>query len=286
MTIKELKHSILSRLLPSFDVSEASAVTWRLIKHFTTYNSLYVSLNPHTEVDSEIILSVDEAVNQLLKDKPIQYVLGETVFCGLTFLVNDSVFIPRPETEELTLWIIEENPYAGKIYDICTGSGCIAISLAKYIKTCEVYAVDNSFDALKIAHKNAILNEVVIKFRQYYVLNTNFKHDIKSKFNVIVSNPPYVRDIEKSFMHKRVLDYEPHSALFVKNENPLLFYRIILEFGQTHLTNNGKLYFEINENFGEEMIELYKKYGYDNIRLKQDIHGKDRMICGEMKRKD
>jgi len=286
MTVKELQHHTLSRLLPAFDITEARILTRRLLNHFTPHDSMYINLNPHKVVDSDVVASVDNAVNQLLKDKPIQYVLGETVFCGFTFFVADSVLIPRPETEELVLWIMEENPFAGKIYDICTGSGCIAISLAKYIKSCEVFAVEISPNALNIAKKNAVLNKARVNFREYNILKPDFQHAVKNKFDVIVSNPPYVREVEKLLMHKRVLEYEPHLAIFVDNRNPLVFYHTILQFGQTHLTKNGKLYFEINENFGEEMINLYKEYGYEDIRLKQDIHGKDRMICGKLKSKN
>jgi release factor glutamine methyltransferase len=283
MTIKALQQFIFSQLSSFLGEGEARAVVRLLLEHFTGYDTLYINLNPQTEVDTSIVNQINKAVNQLLKNKPVQYVLGETVFCGLPFVVTEDVLIPRPETEELTRWIVEDNPQARKILDICTGSGCIAVSLAKNIKESDVYAIEISQEALKIAQKNAELNKVKINFMQCDVLNSDFLHATDVKFDVIVSNPPYVREMEKSRMHSRVLDYEPHIALFVEDEQPLLFYHAILQFGQTHLANNGKLYFEINEHFGKEIVDLYATYGYKNICLKQDIHGKDRMICGTKK---
>jgi release factor glutamine methyltransferase len=213
---------------------------------------------------------------------PVQYVLGETFFCDLPFFVDASVLIPRPETEELTLWIIKSNPQANRLLDICTGSGCIAVSLANYIENSIVYGVDISKEALETARKNALLNKTRVHFMQYDVTNNDFSKALEMSFDVIVSNPPYVREIEKQYMHRRVLDYEPAQALFVEDENPFLFYHAILKFGQTHLVNGGKLYFEINEIYGKELVCLYKEYGYTHINLQQDIHGKDRMICGTM----
>ena len=282
MTLKELQKHIFQCTSTFLEKGEAHVITDMLIKHFTDYDKLYVNLNPQTEISTIIIERIFRAIEQLAKNEPIQYVLGESVFCGLKFIVNQSVLIPRPETEELCMWVIEENKFANKIIDICTGSGCIAVSLAKNIKNCDVYAVDISPDTLKIANENALLNNVKVNFMQYDIFDSNFMQSIDIKFDVIVSNPPYVREMEKSFMDKRVLDYEPHIALFVEDENPLLFYDTVLKFGQTHLKNNAKLYFEINENLSKEVVALFAKYGYNDIYIKEDIHGKNRMICGRM----
>jgi len=281
MTIKQLQQSAFLRLSSFLGEGEARAVVRLLFEHVTGYNNVDINLNPHTEAAPHSVDAVNNALNQLLENKPIQYVLGETLFCHLPFIVTDAVLIPRPETEELTRWIIAENSQPNKLLDVCTGSGCIAVSLAKSKKKCDVYAVDISGEALKIAQKNAELNHVNVNFKQCDVLDANFIYSTDTKFDLIVSNPPYVREMEKQYMHKRVLDYEPHAALFVKDEQPLLFYHSILKFGQTHLADKGKLYFEINEHFGKEITDLYIKYGYSNISLKQDIHGKDRMVCGE-----
>ncbi len=283
MNIKTVQKSVLSQLSPFLGEGEARAVVNLLLRHYTTYNSLYINLNPFTEIDQETIERINKALKELLEDKPIQYVLGETVFCNLPFMVDNSVLIPRPETEELTSWIIEENHQARRLMDICTGSGCIAVSLANYIRGSRVYAVEISRNAIEVANRNASLNKVKVDFIQHDVLDPDFSDFIDDKFDVIVSNPPYVRTMEKMYMHKRVLDYEPEPALFVEDDNPLLFYDAILKFGQTHLMNNGKLYFEINEHFGKEVVYLYKQYGYTEICLKRDIHGKDRMVSGKMK---
>ncbi|MDR1180989.1 MAG: peptide chain release factor N(5)-glutamine methyltransferase [Bacteroidales bacterium] len=282
MNIKEIQRSIFLQLLPSMGEGEARSVTGLLLKHFTTYNNLYINLYPETEIDFDTITSINEAVQQLMENAPIQYVLGETVFCDLPFFVDASVLIPRPETEELVLWIIKNNLQASKFLDICTGSGCIAVSLANYIENSIVYGVDISEEALETARKNALLNKTNVHFMQYDVLNNGFANAVDMLFDVIVSNPPYVREIEKQYMHKRILDYEPAQALFVEDENPLLFYHSVLKFGQTHLINGGQLYFEINELYGKEVVCLYEEYGYTRINLRQDIHGKDRMICGTM----
>jgi release factor glutamine methyltransferase len=283
LKIKELQQNISLRLSSFLFEGEVRAVVNLVMEHFTGCNSLFINLNPQTEVDVFTVNRINEAVNHLLKNEPVQYALGETVFCKLPFMVSDSVLIPRPETEELVFWVIKENQKALKVLDICTGSGCIAVSLAKNIKNSSVYAVEISKEALNMAQKNAELNDVEVNFMQYDIFSSDFLYSMDMKFDVIVSNPPYVRDMEKSCMHSRVLDYEPHIALFVDDEHPLLFYHKILQFGKTHLSSGGKLYFEINENYGNEMIDLYENYGYTNVRLKQDIHGKDRMICGDWK---
>jgi release factor glutamine methyltransferase len=264
---------------------EARSITRLVLKHFTSYDSLYISLHPETKIDATTKVSIDEAVRELLAEKPVQYVLGETSFCELPFFVDASVLIPRPETEELTYWAIKDNPCATKVMDICTGSGCIAISLANYITNSAVYAVDISEEALKTARKNALLNKVNVNFIQYDVLHADFANMLDVQFDVVISNPPYVRKKEKQYMHKRVLDYEPEQALFVEDNNPLSFYHAILKFGQRRLINEGKLYFEINEVYGKDVALLYEKYGYADIELREDIHGKDRMICGTMKLK-
>jgi release factor glutamine methyltransferase len=280
MRVKEIQRSTFMQLKSLMGESEGRAVTGLLLKHFTSYDPLYINLYPETEIDADTMEQIDEAIRQLLEDKPVQYVLGETVFCDLPFFVDASVLIPRPETEELTQWIIKNHPQANQLIDICTGSGCIAVSLANYIKDSKVYAVDVSEEALETARKNAVRNKITVDFMCCDVLNKDFSTALNAQFDVIVSNPPYVRKIEKQYMHKRVLDYEPELALFVSDDNPLAFYRAILQFGLEHLVNKGKLYFEINEIYGKEVALLFGEYGYTNIDLRRDIHGKDRMICG------
>jgi release factor glutamine methyltransferase len=230
---------------------------------------------------------VSRALEDLKKEIPIQYILGETEFFGLPFKVNSNVLIPRPETEELVDWIIDTqktNLNSDKLHilDIGTGSGCIAISLAKKLDHAKVYALDVSHEALDVAKRNATLNNVSIEFINANILNsetwnTEFQN---LKFDIIVSNPPYVRALEKEQMKPNVVNYEPHIALFVENEDPLIFYRAIIEYAVDNLTVNGHLFFEINEYLGNQMLQLLNSFNFKAIELKQDIFKKDRMIKG------
>ena len=278
MKIKTLQRIVFLQLQTQFDGIEAKVFADILLQHFTGHNPISLNLNPQTEIENAVIEQIDSAVTKLFEHKPIQYVLGETEFCGLKFKVNPSVLIPRPETEELVMWVLSENPQAENILDLCTGSGCIAVYLAKKLKNTHLTGVDISREALQIAFENAKRNKVEIDFFTADVLQPDFS--LGKQFDVIVSNPPYVRESEKRQMHARVLNYEPHSALFVNDDNPLLFYKAIARIGTTHLTENGKLYLEINEAYGKETATLLQQFDYKNIVLKKDIHGKDRMLCG------
>jgi release factor glutamine methyltransferase len=182
----------------------------------------------------------------------------------------------------LVRWVLTDNPQAKNLLDLCTGSGCIAISLTKELQNLHSTGVDISCDALKTAQENAQLHNVTIDFLNADVLQPDFS--LNKKFDVIVSNPPYVREMEKQQMHVRILNYEPQSALFVDDNEPLLFYKAIARIGTNHLTDNGKLYLEINEAYGKETVNLLQQYDYKDIVLKKDIHGKDRMVCGTKNR--
>ncbi|MCL2131729.1 MAG: peptide chain release factor N(5)-glutamine methyltransferase [Lentimicrobiaceae bacterium] len=278
MKIKDLQQFVFLQLQTAFDSGEAMVFTNMLLHHYTGYNRIALNLNPYQEIEDAFVKQIDAAVAELLKHKPIQYILGETEFCGLKIKVNPAVLIPRQETEELAVWVANENPHAERILDLCTGSGCIAVFLAHKLKSAKLTGIDISNDALSVAEENAKLHTLSIDFQQDDVLRTDFS--VNKKFDVIVSNPPYVRETERQQMHPRVLDYEPQSALFVDDANPLLFYRAIARIGTTHLSNNGKLYLEINEAYGKETVDLLQQYNYKNITLKKDIHGKDRMVCG------
>jgi len=279
MNIKALQHIVFSQLQTTFDSIEAKVFTNMLLHYYTGYDSISLNLNPQIAVDTMVMHRIDEAVKELLQHKPIQYILGETEFCGLKFKVNPAVLIPRQETEELTEWAATENPQAKNILDLCTGSGCIAVSLAHKLKNAYLMGVDISCDALSVAKTNTVWNQVKVDFLHADVLHPKFSLD--KKFDVIVSNPPYVRRMEQQQMHARVLDYEPQSALFVNDDNPLLFYKAIARIGTTHLADNGRLYFEINEVFGKEVADLLLQSDYKEVIIKKDIHGKDRMVCGK-----
>lgn len=225
-------------------------------------------------VDFERIKSV---VLRLKNSEPIQYIFGETEFFGLKLKVNSSVLIPRPETEELVEWVIQSQLSENcKVLDIGTGSGCIAIAIKSRLKNAEVSGIDISIEALETARLNAIENGLEINFYPADIFN--MKNSEGEKYDVIVSNPPYVRESEKVLMHSNVLNYEPEIALFVSDNDPLKYYRAIAIFAKGSLHENGKLFFEINENFKSEMVELLSDIGFNNIEIRKDINGKNRMV--------
>ncbi len=213
-----------------------------------------------------------------LKDfEPLQYILGETEFYGLKLKVNPSVLIPRPETEELVDWITKSGlPKNCSVLDIGTGSGCIALALKSQFKDAEVFGIDISEKALEIARQNAVINGLDVRFLKADILNRD--HFEWENFDVIVSNPPYIMELEKAKMHANVLNFEPQNALFVSDNDPLVFYRSIAAFAKKHLKNFGLLYFEINENMGHEMFKLLINFGFSEIEVRKDINAKNRMV--------
>ena len=219
---------------------------------------------------------LDKALERLLSHEPIQYVLGETVFYGSHFFVDQNVLIPRQETEELVDWIVKSNPLSRRILDIGTGSGCIAISLDLKLGA-KTTGWDVSTPAIEVARRNATSLGADTIFKQIDVLDKV----PTEKFDLIVSNPPYILDRERNDMHKNVLAYEPAGALFVSDEDPLLFYRRIVEVAEDLLSHSGWLYFEINESYGKEVWTLMKSNGFEEVELKKDLNGKDRMVRGK-----
>ncbi|MDO6759095.1 peptide chain release factor N(5)-glutamine methyltransferase [Tamlana sp. 2_MG-2023] len=278
MRLKDIQKKFHQELDALYATEEVNSFFYTLIDAF--YKVSRIDLAMETEMSIEDDEAIHKALKQLKKYKPIQYIIGETEFYGLPFKVNKNVLIPRPETEELVEWILKHNNENDKIniLDIGTGSGCIAISLAKYLKNASVYALDVSKAALEVAKTNAELNAVNVTFIEADILTSKTVHDIK--FDIIVSNPPYVREQEQILMKPNVLENEPHLALFVKDDNALQFYKAITVFSVENLVDQGKLLFEINEFLGNEMIRLLQKYEFSNIELKQDIFRKDRMIKG------
>lgn len=251
-----------------------------ILEQFHKVKRIDLALHPEMEMTTTDLIRWKNVVAELKNQKPIQYILRETEFYGLRFLVNKNVLIPRPETEELVELIISNNRKIEKsenrkILDIGTGSGCIAISLAKHLSNAQVFALDVSETALVVAKKNAEINVVKVTFLQKDILETV---DLEQQFDIIVSNPPYVRILEKAEIKPNVLEYEPHLALFVEDNDALLFYRKIAQLAKKNLVENGQLYFEINQYLGKETMELLKDLGFKNIELKKDIYGNDRMI--------
>ena len=269
------------RLAKVYDEGEAKAIA-RLVfeeRYGLTLSDLLMGR------DSEVSQNELELIAQRLEQQePIQYVLGNTVFCGHTFLVNRHVLIPRPETEELCQWIINhsiDSHHSMEILDIGTGSGCIAITLAAGIKQAKVTAWEISADAIKIASENARRNNVDVLFQQVDILNPSIKQHPSSNtqhLDIIVSNPPYICQKERTTMEQNVLDYEPHSALFVPDDTPLLFYQAIGKYALTALKKNGWLYFEINPLYAESLQKMLSMMAFHDIEIKKDQYGKKRMI--------
>ncbi|MBN8643514.1 MAG: peptide chain release factor N(5)-glutamine methyltransferase [Flavobacteriales bacterium] len=282
MLFKEYRSVFVEQLSPLYDEKEVESFFYIVLECFHQLKRIDLALNPDLEMDSLQLLRWESVVIELKKQKPIQYILGETEFYGLSFLVNENTLIPRPETEELVDLIIKENQNQSseiKIIDIGTGSGCIAISLAKNLPNARVSAIDVSEKALLTATKNAEINQVKVNFILKNILETD---DLAEQFDVIVSNPPYVRMLEKAEIKANVLEYEPHLALFVDDNDALLFYRKIAQLAQKNLTQKGKLYFEINQYLGKETVGLLENLGFKNVRLIQDVYGNDRMISCEL----
>lgn len=288
MTFRECERIYIDSLTSVYDRLEAASLAWLSISHICKLKRAeYLNLKD-TEIPSDNYESLIKILEELKTGKPLQYVIGETEFYGLIFKVNPSVLIPRPETEELVEWIISnlrhsKTPIEGlKIIDIGTGSGCIPISLKKNLPEAQLYALDISPDALDVSQQNAALNKSTIHFIHDDILNPKSRELSEEKFGIIVSNPPYVTDAEKQQMMPNVLEYEPHLALFVPNDDPLIFYRAIADFAIKHSDTNGSLYMEINENLGEETVQLLKQMGFKNIELRRDLNGKDRMIRSQI----
>jgi len=254
-----------------------------------TLSDIY--LGKDTQLSADDQTELEEIVKRLLQDEPIQYVLGHTNFCGRTFLVNKHVLIPRPETEELCQWkpLLLPSP-EGKgaaILDIGTGSGCIAITLAAMYPEAQVYGWDISADALAVARENAKRHNVHVSFEQVDVLNLPsplpFGGGREEALSLIISNPPYICNKERETMEANVLEYEPHTALFVSDDDPLLFYRAIAKFGQTALKEGGWLYFEINPLYAQDICDMLSVMSYHDIEIKEDQYGKQRMIRAQKK---
>lgn len=272
-TIQYIKKE-LAELYPE---SEIISFTRLLLESVYGWDYTTQILNKNEIVGESEFREIENVVSRLKQFEPIQYILGETEFMDLKLKVNRSVLIPRPETEELVNWIIETNSLdSPRILDIGTGSGCIPLALKSIIKNAKISTVDISEKALEVAKQNAVKNNLDVHFFETDILNwENLNWDL---FDVIVSNPPYVREIEKQKMHMNVLKYEPENALFVSNENPLIFYERIAEFAHKYLVKNGKLFFEINEYLSDEMYNLLEHNGFEDIKLRKDINGKMRMI--------
>lgn len=273
--IRDVERFFLEELDSFYIKEEVKSFVLLLLAHLRDYERKDIIINENELLTGEEIFYLKNALLRLKKSEPVQYIIGYTEFYELKIFTDKRALIPRPETEELVSLILSENQNVGSILDIGTGSGCIPISLKKNLPNAKVAAWDISEDALALANKNADYNNVDIKFEKVDVLSVEAAND---KFDVIVSNPPYVTPADKELMQKNVLDYEPHLALFVKMENPLIFYEKIASLGSKMLNNNGNLYFEINENYGDETLQLLRDIGYTSLKVIKDLSGRNRMV--------
>ena len=257
--------------------SEALSLAKMLLVEAFGFSTLELYGGKDKEISGKRRDVLDKMLSRLQKNEPIQYVLGKETFCGLDFEVNSNVLIPRPETRELVEWIVADRKLDAscRILDIGTGSGCISVSLAKFLSGAEVEAWDISEGALEVARRNAVRNAVEVLFRQQDVL---YALPGDTRYDVIVSNPPYITEKEKLDMDANVLDWEPFTALFVPDADPLLFYRKIAELGLSMLNIGGALYFEINRAYGQETVSMLEGLSYKQIELRKDEWGNDRMV--------
>jgi len=270
-----------NRLGSRYSRNELKSITHLLLKELAGMSSVQIYCDKDTKFTDDITFQLNTSVERLFNGEPIQYILGQTIFFDLPFVVRPGVLIPRPETEELVELILKDfrnKTRQMQLLDIGTGSGCIAVSLAKNLLKANVSAWDISKDALEIAVENAEINKVCVNFCLMDVRDPELLLDNSEKWDVIVSNPPYVCESEKATMESHVLEHEPHLALFINDDDPLIFYRIISEYAANHLHPGGGLYFEINSHLGKETLLLVKQHGFGKAELLQDLSGRDRMI--------
>lgn len=277
-TVLGLYNEIALQLKDSYPPQEIQSFQKIIFEKMLNLALHQIFLNPNKPIENEKAEEILIIVSKLNLQKPIQYIFGETDFFGINFKVNHNVLIPRQETEELVDWIIKSNSIKNPtILDIGTGSGCIAISLALNIKGSKVSAVDISEEAIKVAQGNALNNKVNVNFYKTNILDHSSIIP-NQPFDIVVSNPPYVRDLEKKLMQSNVLEHEPHSALFVSDSDPLLFYHEIAKRSANLAKTGGYLFFEINEALGKETAKLLEDFHFSEIELRKDLNGKDRML--------
>lgn len=278
MLLSSYKKHFFQSLESEFPETEIQSFFFLLTEKYLGLNRLDLALKPDLELDEDQKLRFDEALKRLQDHEPVQYIIGEKEFFGLKFKVNPHVLIPRPETEELVEWILQDykQRHGIKLLDIGTGSGCIPVSLAVNLQDAEVNAVDISEEALETARENAKINNADVRFQQMDILKAK---TLDRKYDVIVSNPPYVRELEKKEMHENVLKHEPETALYVNDDHALIFYSKIAELAAENLSSGGYLYFEINQYLAEETAELVAVFGFET-ELKRDIFGNFRMLRG------
>jgi release factor glutamine methyltransferase len=298
MTIQEATYFILKKLCTIYSEGEASQITDWIMESLTGSKKVERMLYKNSDITSKIESQLQQFTKRLMQHEPVQYVLNEAWFCGLKFYVDKNVLIPRPETEELVEWVIEEvqsqesgvgsrewgvrsQDFKFRILDIGSGSGCIPIALKRKLRKAEVWSCDVSEAVLQVAKKNAETLGADVHFLLLDFLNEEKRKQLPS-FDIIISNPPYVPEKDKQQMQPNVIKYEPHTALFVPDNDALVFYKAIAEFGKEHLNTNGVIYAEIHEDLGEPVFAVFKSKGYFT-EIKKDMQGKERMLKASFK---
>lgn len=283
MTLPEIKDRFMNELAHLYPDAEITSFFHLILEHHFDIKRIDLSLRPELRSQDWDRVPFDKALTDLLRERPIQYILGQAEFAGMSFVVNESVLIPRPETEELVNWVIEsaKGLSSPRILDLGTGSGCIPVTLSRKIPGAEVHALDVSAAALETARLNAERLNAEVRFFEADVLMRNSlkeMFDIEDAYTIMVSNPPYVRRQEKDKMRGNVIKHEPEIALFVPDDDPLLFYRRIAEHTLQSLKSGGFIFFEINEELAESTRALLSDHNFEDIQIRKDIYGKDRMI--------
>jgi len=276
MTIQEAQQQLLFQLFHIYEEREARNIADLVMEHVTEWKRIDRVINKSVPLSIVKEKQLAEFTAKLLDHTPVQYVLHESWFSGLKFYVDENVLIPRPETEELVDWICTESS-TGMMLDIGTGSGCIPVSIKKKLPIADIHACDVSGSALIVAQKNANENKTPIQFHQLDFLDPEQRKSLPS-FDIIVSNPPYIPQKDKPEMHKNVLNHEPHIALFVEDDDPLIFYKAIASFATDHLKKDGAIYMEIHERLGRDVLRLFNESGFTKTILRKDLQEKDRMV--------
>jgi len=271
---------IINDLKHIYSVREARNIALDVVQQVTKWPRIQILSGSSLKLTEEQGSLLKSFVERLKRNEPIQYVLGTAEFFGLTLKVDKRVLIPRPETEELVEWVLKDSKKESRIIDLCTGSGCIAIALAKHLPEARISAYDLSVEALELARENGTQNNVDVDFFQADILVDDFAEHIP-EMDIIVSNPPYVLEREKRQMQQNVLDFEPSMALFVPDTNPMLFYEAIARIASSKLKSGGALFVEINQTFGKETISLFENKGFCHVRLNNDLYGNARMVKAE-----
>jgi len=280
MTIHESRRLLIEKITPIYDSNEASSIADLVIEHITGLDRKSRIGVGNDSLSASQLDQLQKAIARLIKQEPVQYILHESWFCGLKFYVDKNVLIPRPETEELVEWIISNLKFPLrklKILDIGSGSGCIPITLKRKIRKADIWSCDINEAALLVARRNANTLGADVNFLLLDFLQTSERNGLPV-FDIIVSNPPYIPEKDKMKMHSNVVDYEPHTALFVRDNDPLVFYKAIATFGKTSLSPTGHIFLEIHEDYSAAVQELFLSAGYLSVEIKKDMQGKDRMV--------